>query len=93
MLAKLQHKKFRATVIENNRGEQQPECYLRLKTGRNRAIVVVYHSEFPPALNYHAGDVGYRLNEGDEVEVYADFIGRDTLSTCQRNEYYIRKLN
>lgn len=84
--------KLQGTVLENHRGDLLPDCFVKLQVSDEQAVTVVYHSEFPPAINYHAGDIGYKLHKGDQVEIYARMIDKDVLSTCLRNEYYIRKL-
>jgi len=92
LMSQSQKLKLQGTVIENHRGDILPDCFVKLKMNDGKAVTVVYHSEFPPAINYHAGDIGYGLHEGDQVEIYARIIDQDRLSTCLRNEYYIRKL-
>ena len=82
-----------AKVIENHSSLMMPTSHLTVATPHAPAITVVYHSEFPPSTNLHAGDVGYQLKEGDEIEVYAEIVDDDTLSTCDDDEYYIRVLS
>ena len=81
-----------AKVVENHSSLLASTSHLTVATHHIPAITVVYHSEFPPSTNFHAGDIGYQLKEGDEIEIYAEIVDDYTLSTCDDDEYYIRVL-
>ena len=82
----------RGVVRGNQLGCTVASCFLRLiSTGGD--VLVTYHlGENPRCLNQGAADVGLEIKEGDVVEAFGKVTGHNAISTCDSNDYYIRKL-
>lgn len=84
---------IRGTVLDNVQTDYSSAIsFLNLDT-QYHPYKVIYHTEFPPATNMHAGDVGFSLRRGDMVEIYAEVIDPSTISTTHATDCYIRKVN
>lgn len=84
---------MRGSVIENIQGGCMDACcYLQLDTDRPEKITVIYHSEFPPTANFYGADIGFELQRGDRVEIFAEVIDDQTLTICSAADYYIRRV-
>jgi hypothetical protein len=82
---------MRGSVVENIRGlRMDASCYLQLDADRPEQIKVIYHSEFPPTANFYGADIGFELQRGDYVEIFAEVVDDHTLTICNATDYYIR---
>lgn len=80
-------------VKDNNHGcTVDAFCYLRITFGNQEAGTIYNFGNARFCLNDKAGEVGLNLVKGNRVEVFGEIIGTDTISTCDSNDYYIRKL-
>lgn len=89
---------IKGLVLENNKGcVVDTHCYLRIQHGDQETRVVYDYGEWPPCLNTEAGDQGFEMKKGDEVEVFGIYkepelpSGNPYISTCDSPDYYIRK--
>ena len=83
---------IRGIVIENDLGcTYDLVCLLRIRAN-GEVAVVVYLWEWPPCLNEEAARAGMLLQEGDEVEVFGKVIGGGEITTCDSEDYYVKKL-
>ena len=79
-------------VLENVFQDDKLNSYLHIKIQDNTCIRILYNREFPPPLNTRAGDVGFSLRMGDEVEIMAAWVNSNLLSTCDNRQCEIIKL-
>ncbi|MCH8877643.1 MAG: hypothetical protein IIA89_12600 [Chloroflexi bacterium] len=83
---------IRGIVIENYLGcTYDLACILHIRTNGD-TVAVVYLWEWPPCLNKEAARAGMLLQEGDEVEVFVAVKEGGELTTCDSEDYYIKKL-
>ena len=84
---------IRGIVIENDLGcTYDLVCLLRIRANGEVAVVVYHYGEWPPCLNDKAARAGMLLQEGDEVEAFAKVIEGGELTTCDSEDYYVKKL-
>ena len=84
---------LRGFVTENRLGcKADASCSLFILVN-GRKIVVIYEwgGEVERCKN-RASDQGFEIQEGDEVEVLGKVTHTGNISTCDSEDYYIRKL-
>ncbi|GMR10656.1 MAG: hypothetical protein BMS9Abin28_1477 [Anaerolineae bacterium] len=83
----------RGVVTENDLGcRVDSVCLLHIRVNSEVAVVVYHYGEWPPCLNDKAASAGMLLQEGDEVEAFAKVIEGGELTTCDSEDYYVKKL-
>ena len=84
---------LRGLVTENRLGcKADASCSLFILVNGQK-IVVIYEwgGEVEPCKN-RASDQGFEAQEDDEVEVFGKVTPTGSISTCDSEDYYIRKL-
>ena len=80
-------------VLENNFGcDVDVACFLRIEVEGLETSVTYHYGEWPPCENTSAIRQGLAALEGELVEVYAEIVDGDWLTTCSSSEFYIRSL-
>ncbi len=84
---------LRGFVTENRLGcRADASCSLFiLVNGRKIKVTYEWGGEIEPCKN-SASDQGFEIQEGDEVEVLGKVTHVGSISTCDSEDYYIRKL-
>ena len=84
---------LRGFVTENRLGcRADASCSLFiLVNGRKIKVTYEWGGEVEPCKN-SASDQGFEIQEGDEVEVFGKVNPTGRVSTCDSEDYYIRKL-
>ena len=84
---------LRGFVTENRLGcRADASCSLFiLVNGRKIKVTYEWGGEVEPCKN-GASDHGFEIEEGDEVEVFGKVNPTGRVSTCDSEDYYIRKL-
>ncbi|OGM33554.1 hypothetical protein A3D01_01205 [Candidatus Woesebacteria bacterium RIFCSPHIGHO2_02_FULL_39_13] len=67
-------------------------CYLLVDTGSKTVRVIYHYGEWPPCINNTAAQMGEEIKIGDIIEIYGESKDIDKISTCDSEEYYIRKI-
>ena len=63
---------------------------LIVKTADGDVIVEYFYGEYPPCLNPSAE--ARKVNKGDVVEVFGDVTSISSVSICDSNNYYVKKI-
>ena len=84
---------LRGFVTENRLGcKADASCSLFiLVNGRKIKVTYEWGGEVEPCKN-RASDQGFEAQEDDEVEVFGKVTPTGSISTCDSEDYYIRKL-
>ena len=84
---------LRGLVTENRlscRADASCSLFI-LVNGRKIKVTYEWGGEVEPCKNT-ASDQGFEIQEGDEVEVFGKVNPTGRVSTCDSEDYYIRKL-
>jgi len=84
---------LRGLVTENRlscRADASCSLFI-LVNGRKIKVTYEWGGEMEPCKN-RASDQGFEIQEGDEVEVFGKVNPTGRVSTCDSEDYYIRKL-
>jgi len=85
---------FQGVVLENDHGcEVDGWCVLRIGVDGSEFDVVYHYGEWPPCQNTRASEQGFGMVSGNRVEVEAGITDEGDLSTCDRTEFYIKKID
>ena len=85
---------FQGVVLENDHGcEVDGWCVLRIDVDGHEFDVVYHYGEWPPCQNNRASQQGFGIVAGDRVEVHAGITDDGDLSTCDKMEFYIKKMD
>lgn len=80
-------------VIENYLGcHLDGLCYLVISSEGKNIKVIYHYGEWPPCTNEEAAQNGEAIKVGNTAEVYGSLKISDEISTCDSEEYYIRKI-
>ena len=84
---------FQGLVLENDRGcEVDAWCVLRISVDGSEFDTIYHYGEWPPCENIEASEQGFGVVAGDRVEIHAAITDDGDLSTCDRTEFYIKKI-
>ena len=84
---------IRGIVTENDRRCRTDFlCLLRIRVNGEEVVLIYHYGEWPPCINTDAIRAGNVIEEGDEVEVFGKVIGGGEITTCDSEDYYIKKL-
>ena len=82
----------RGTVVENVREcTIDLTCFLQMRLSGGTISIVYGTGRFDPCPNGNV-EGAFALVKGDEVVVFGEVTGYKTMSTCESDRYYIRKV-
>ncbi len=84
---------FRGLVLENvPQCEVDGICLLRVRA-KGQVVTVIYHyGEWPLCENNRATTQGFTMAPGDDVEIFGAIYEGSSVSTCDSERYFIRKV-
>jgi len=84
---------IRGIVTENDRRCRTDFlCLLRIRVNGEEVVLIYHYGEWPPCINTNAISAGNVMEEGDEVEAYGQVLEGGSMTTCDSEDYYVKKL-